>query len=71
MGCHHNIDHDKYPKQGTYLNKNVLVTFHYDTEREQKGKILRDDDDDPYRIIILLDDGRVVLGSECQWRLGE
>jgi hypothetical protein len=31
------------------------------------GTIVRDDNEPPWRTIIRLDDGRVVLASECQY----
>jgi hypothetical protein len=42
------------------------VCFNYDTSKTIMGTIVRDDYEDPWRTIISLDDGRVVLGSECQ-----
>lgn len=68
MGCHENISHDKFPKQGQYLHSKTKVCFNYDTLREIGGVIVRDDTEEPYRTIIKLDDGRYVLASECQYQ---
>jgi hypothetical protein len=67
MGIHPNISADRFPKQGTYLLRRVRVVFNYDTSREFPGMIIRDDAEEPGRCIIKLDDGRVLLTTECQW----
>jgi hypothetical protein len=67
MGCCDTITTDKFPKQGKYLNEIVKVCFHYDTQNLIKGIVVRDDVEEPWRIIIKLNDGRYVLGDECQW----
>lgn len=67
MGCHKNITIDKFPKHGEQLGNQVKVCFHYDTDNWIGGKIVRDDMEEPYLTIIRLDDGRHVLGSECQY----
>lgn len=69
MGAHENISADRWPKQGAYLGRRVSVCFHYDTSREFPGVIVRDDDEEPGRLIIRLDDGRVVLATECMYSL--
>ena len=68
MGCVDSIRHDRFPKQGGYLNRAVLVVFHFDTEHTFAGVIVRDDVEPPFQEIIRLDDGRYVLTTECQWR---
>lgn len=68
MGVHSNIDFDKWPKQGAYLNEPCRVVFNYDTSHSLFGKIIRDDAEEPGRMIIQLDDGRIVLSTECQWQ---
>ena len=65
MGCYENITADTFPKQG-HVGSYVTVCFHYDASREFRGKIMRDDIEDPFVMVIQLEDGRVVLGSECQ-----
>jgi hypothetical protein len=67
MGCHPAIRHDSFPKQGTALGKRCLVCFHYDTANAIKGKVVRDDYEAPFDMIIQLDDGRFVRSSECQY----
>lgn len=66
MGCHENIDFNKFPKQGQYAGKRAKVLFFYRGEHIY-GTIVRDDAEEPYRTIIHLDDGRLVLAEECQY----
>lgn len=68
MGCVYNISHQNFPKQGSFLGKTVVVCFHYCTEHWVSGVCVRDDIEDPGRMIFKLDDGRYVLSSECQYR---
>ena len=67
MGCHTDINFDTFPKQGNHLGKKVKVCFHFDTSRLISGEIVRNDTSDPYLTIIKLEDGRHVLGTECQY----
>ena len=67
MGNLANISLDVFPRQGRYLGKRVAVCFHYDTTRTVLGTIVRDDAEAPWRLIISLDSGRVVLAEECQY----
>jgi hypothetical protein len=69
MGVVENISADRWPRQGENLGARVEVCFHYDTSKMVSGIILRDDRDEPFRTIIQLDTGRVVLGVECQYTL--
>lgn len=69
MGVHCAVAHDKFPKQGSYLHAAVEVVFNYDTAQPLRGTLVRDDAEDPWRTIIRLEDGRYVLGTECQYRL--
>lgn len=62
------IDFDSFPQQGAYKGTRVRVCFHYDASRTIEGTVLRDDTEEPGRMIIQLDDGRVVLSTECQWQ---
>ena len=66
MGNVANIDHKNWPKQGSWLGKRTRVCFHYDTSHIVLGTVVRDDVEKPWVTIISLDDGRVVLASECQ-----
>lgn len=65
MGVHPSIDFDKFPEQGKWLNVRTRVLFGYRDEPIW-GTIVRDDMEEPFRTIIKLDDGRYVLGTECQ-----
>lgn len=69
MGCVNNITPDKFPRQGSYLGRNVEVCFHYDTSATLRGKIIRDDAEEPGELIIHLENGWVVRASECQYSL--
>lgn len=66
MGNVNNVSASSWPKQGSWLGKRTRVCFHYDTEHCVMGTIVRDDYEDPWVTIISLDDGRVVLATECQ-----
>lgn len=70
MGVHRNIGFDKFPKQGGQLGQTVNVCFAYNTNDTIKGKIIRDDMEEPYRTIIQLEDLRVVDATECQYSFG-
>lgn len=65
MGSHPNITVDKYPRQGSYLNLRVKVCFNYDTTEQFLGVMIRDDMEEPGISIIKLDNGRVLLTTEC------
>lgn len=67
MGVHKNISFDKFPRQGSLLNKPVTVCFNYDTSRQIPGLVIREDVEEPGFTIIRLDDGRIVLSAECQY----
>lgn len=68
MGCENTIDAERWPKQGTHWGKRVRVCFKYDTSKTLLGLVVRDDAEEPGRIIIKLDDGRHVLSTECQYQ---
>jgi len=67
MGVVDRIDADRYPRQSDYVGRPVRVCFRHDTSREFAGIVLRDDREDPWLMLILLSDGRVVRATECQW----
>jgi hypothetical protein len=69
MGVVNGIDAVTFPAQGAHLHAEVRVCFRYDTSRLVGGIIVRDDAAEPWRTIIRLDDGRFVLGTECQYTL--
>lgn len=62
------VGFDRFPKQGRYKNCRVQVCFDFDSSRKVEGTVIRDDAEEPGRMIIQLDDGRVVLSTECQYR---
>lgn len=66
MGVVANVGIDQMPKQGPWLGKRTMVCFRYDTSRTLMGTIVRDDYESPWVTVISLDDGRVVLATECQ-----
>jgi hypothetical protein len=68
MGCVDNITAEKYPKQGAYLNTRVRVCFNFNASETFLGVVIRDDAEAPGRMIIKLDNGRVLLATECQWQ---
>lgn len=67
MGCHKNIGFDAFPKQGKFLGRLVDVCFDYDTSKVIRGKIVRDDSEEPGTLLIELVDGRFVNATECQY----
>ena len=67
MGVVSTIDAESFPKQGSMIGKRARVCFKYDTSKVIEGVVVRDDIEEPWRTIIALDDGRYVLGTECQY----
>ena len=67
MGVKSGISMDEWPEQGAFLNREVEVMFNYDSKRRIRGTVVRDDAQGI--TIIRLDDGRFVLGTECQFGL--
>lgn len=67
MGHHPNVGMDVFPKQGSYLGRRVQVCFNRDDTDIIGGEVVRDDVEQPNRTIIKLDNGRYVLGTECQY----
>lgn len=73
MGCVNTITYDNFPVQAddkhTFqsVGKRVKVCYHYDTSRFHDGVIVRDDREEPFQTIIALDNGRYLLGTECQF----
>jgi hypothetical protein len=65
MGVVANVNLDTWPKQGSWLGKRTKVCFNYDSSRTVMGTIVRDDNEEPWVTIISLDNGRVVLATEC------
>ncbi|PWA08632.1 hypothetical protein DCC39_14430 [Pueribacillus theae] len=67
MGVHQNVSYNKFPKQGSFLGREVRVCFNYDTSKTLKGKVIRDDIEEPLLMLIHLEDGRVISSTECQY----
>lgn len=67
MGCVANITRDTFPKQSSGLHDRVRVFFHYKSDAAVLGTVVRDDVEEPFKMIIRLDDGRYVLATECQY----
>ena len=62
-----NITITRFPKQSLWLNMRCKVIFHYSSEHETRGLIVRDDGEEPFETIIRLDDGNYVRSTECQY----
>lgn len=61
------MDSYRFPRQGLNLNQRVLVALGGDSRSQARGLVVRDDIDKPHVLIIRLDDGRYVLGSEVRF----
>lgn len=55
-------------QQGSYLNRRTRVAFHGQISQAIGGTIVRDDMEDPYKIVIKLDAGRFVFSTECLYQ---
>lgn len=69
MGNVATITHERFPKQSDILSPGtrLRVMFHYDDAHMLLGTVVRNDIENPYRMIIALDDGRFIVGTECQY----
>jgi hypothetical protein len=69
MGCVASVNPPagRFPVQSESVGARTEVCFHYDTSRRVGGTVVRDDLEDPWRTIIQLDDGPLVLATECQY----
>lgn len=65
MGSVENVGAVHWPKQGPWLNLWCQVCFDYDASRQFLARCVRDDAEEPRRTIFQLEDGRVVLATEC------
>jgi len=61
------IGFDRFPQQGVYKGRRVRVCFNYEA-CSIDGTVIRADAEGPGRMIIQLDDGRVVLSTECMYQ---
>lgn len=68
MGIQANVSGDRYPEQGAMLKKRVNVCFNYKPDETFPAVCIRDDMEEPFRTIFMLEDGRVVLATECQYQ---
>lgn len=66
MGVKATVSALEFPTQGELLNARVRVAFNWGRQ-EFIGMVVRWDIEEPHVTIIKLDDGRYVLGSECQY----
>ena len=61
---------DTYPDQdNTLLNKKVVVMLSFESKKPLRGTVLRADAKPPNEVVIQLDDNRIVLGSECSFKI--
>ncbi len=67
MGVVEGIGINQFPKQHKWCGQRANVCFNYDTLNTIEGTIIRMDAEGPMQCIIMLDDGRAVLPSECQF----
>lgn len=67
MGVVKNIDHEQFPVQTSNVGERCEVCFNYDTKHVVRGTVVRDDGEEPGKMIIRLDDGRYVLSTECMY----
>ena len=63
------VGFDRFPEQGPFKGREVRVCFDFDPSRTVEGTVIRCDAEAPGRMIIQLDDGRVVMSTECQYQL--
>lgn len=67
MGCVSTIDINNFPKQSDKIGSFVKVVYNYNTNKCEIGKIVRDDMENPFVMIIKIDE-RFILSSECQYQ---
>lgn len=68
MGVVENIAHDRFPRQGPHQFLRAKVAFHFDMAHLLDGVIVRADAEEPFVTVIMLADGRPVLGTECMYQ---
>ena len=61
------ISFTEYPKQSDNVNRRVIVCYNFDPSKSHEGTIIRDDMTEPGKMIIKLDNGRVLLSTECMY----
>lgn len=73
MGSAPNISHDRFPKQGSWLGREVLVCYNYDSSHQHQGFIVRVDAEEPgsmiLRVIVPGEPDRYLRSTECMYSL--
>lgn len=69
MGMVTNITAENFPRQSDCVGSQVRVCFHFDTKKQLDGVIVRDDLEEPFVMLIKLEDDRYVLATECMYQL--
>jgi hypothetical protein len=69
MGVSQKVGFTRYPKQSDMVGKKAEICFSYDRSIIAIGTIVRSYDEEPYRVILQLADGRYLTDTECQYRL--
>lgn len=67
MGVVKGISFTQYPKQRSRVGKRVSVCYNYNTKERHEGTVIRDDVGEPHQTIFHLDNGRILLATECQY----
>jgi hypothetical protein len=67
MGVEANVGVDRFPAQGNSLGKSFWLCFNYDTSNKIEAVCVRDDMEAPFATIFETEDGRYILGTECQY----
>ncbi len=62
------VGFERFPTQ-VFIGQRVRLTFGCDFSRWTEGELVRCDAGPPNVLIFRLDDGRLVLGTECQYTL--
>lgn len=68
MGCIKNITADNFPKQSKNIGRMFRLCFNYNTRATVLAKCIRDDTEEPGRMIFIDEENRVILSTECQYQ---
>lgn len=73
MGSSPHLDAEKYPVQNYTVGRRVTVFFGEDLLKAVPfpGTVLRDDKVEPHQVVLRLDDGRIILGSEANFSIAD
>lgn len=66
MGVSEHVGADRFPKQGPWLGQKHRVCFDFDASQTFDAVCIRDDLSEPRLTIFQLENGKVVLATECQ-----